>query len=436
MLGTMPLIALYFNRLSIVSLLANIVIVPILGIFAIPVSMAMILFLPISSMLSTFFLDCSGTLVMISLAINDYFASLSWAAVYLTTPSLPELLFFYLLLYGIVKALSHYNRYKNLISKDIMSPAENKSLPDGIHFCPVWVYYTMAVAIIFFFLNAVYLYQRNFNRTDFSTTAIDVGQGSSTLVRFPGGQNMLIDGGGFLNSTFDVGKYIVAPYLWHERISRIDIVVLTHPHPDHLNGLPFILENFPVREIWLNGERSGSDEYIRLENIINDKGIVQRFLSAGSAHVTIGGVEIRCLNPSDPVSRAEDEPSFTETNDDSLVMRMTYGKISFLFTGDISSLTENRLAADFRDLNSQFLFVSHHGGRTSSSEVFLHCVRPQAAIISVGADNLFRLPHPLVMERLNNLGASIYRTDIHGAVTVSTEGGYMSIDPYLRPDHR
>jgi competence protein ComEC len=196
------------------------------------------------------------------------------------------------------------------------------------------------------------------------------------------------------------------------------------------------LDNFPVREVWLNGERSGSSEYMRIQEIIKKKGLIERFMSARSASVTIDGVEIACLNPSDPVSGDEGEPSFTETNDDSLVMRMTYGKISFLFTGDISSLTEDRLVADFRDLKSQLLFVSHHGGRTSSSDDFLHSVRPQAAIISVGADNLFRLPHPLVLERLKNLGASIYRTDLHGAVTVSTDGGYMSIEPYLRPDHR
>jgi competence protein ComEC len=82
---------------------------------------------------------------------------------------------------------------------------------------------------------------------------------------------MLIDGGGFINSTFDVGKYIVAPYLWHERINSIDIVVLTHPHPDHLNGLPFILDNFPVREVWVNGEVSGSEEFIRFQDVCRQR---------------------------------------------------------------------------------------------------------------------------------------------------------------------
>ncbi|MDQ1277354.1 MAG: competence protein ComEC [Thermodesulfobacteriota bacterium] len=391
--------------------------------------MATIFFLPFSSILSTFFLDIAGTLVMISLALNDYFASLPWAACYLTTPSLPELLCFYVFLHGVIKALAHLIGHNNLINKSIINGSENESSVHKLGACPVWIHYTLAGAIVFICLDAVYLYQKNSNRVDFSATAIDVGQGSSILVRFPGDQTMLIDGGGFINSSFDVGKYIVSPYLWHERINRIDIVVLTHPHPDHINGLSFILENFPVREVWINGEASRSEEYKRLQEIIKNKKIVSHIKAAGIDPTVIGGVTIECLNPPGPISRRE-ETTFTETNDSSLVMRMTYGEISFLFPGDISFLTEERLAYSSRQMRSQLLFVPHHGGRTSSSEAFLQCLRPQAAIISVGADNLARLPHPDVLNRLNRQGVLIYRTDLHGAVTASTDGRELSLYPY------
>jgi competence protein ComEC len=432
MVGTMPLIAFYFNRLSVVSLFANIVIVPILGILAIPVSMAVIFFLPFSTMLSAIFLDISGTLVMISLAMNDYFASLSWASFYLTTPSLPELLFFYGLLYGLFKVISHYISHNTSINKLNMNDADKYSFLVRLRSCPTWIYYLVSIAIIFFLIDAVYLHEKNINRLDFTATAIDVGQGSSIFIRFPGGQNMLIDGGGFINSTFDVGKYIVAPYLWHERINSIDIVVLTHPHPDHLNGLPFILDNFPVREVWVNGEVSGSEEFIRFQDIIKKKGLIRRRMSAGSGPNAVGGVQIECLNPPYHLKGKEPEPSFTETNDGSLVLRMTYGEVSFLFPGDISFVTEEQLASPARELRSQLLFVPHHGGRTSSSEGFLQCLRPQAAIISVGADNLFRLPHSEVLKRLTRQGAITYRTDLHGAVTASTDGLGLSIYPYRR----
>lgn len=434
MLGTMPLIAFYFNRLSVVSLLANIIIVPILGILAIPVSMATIFFLPFSSLVSAFFLDIAGTLVMISLALNNFFASLPWAAFYLTTPSLLELLFFYVFLYGLMEVLAHLSG-ENGTDNDpgnasLLNGAENASFLIRLRSCPTWIHYTIAASILFFCLDAVYLHQKNSERGEFTATAIDVGQGSSILVRFPGDQTMLIDGGGFINSTFDVGKYIVAPYLWHERLNRIDIVVLTHPHPDHLNGLPFILENFRVREVWINGEMSGSEEYLRFQDIIKNKGLIRRSMSAGNGPIVIGGVRTEFFNPPGPVSGMEEEATFTETNDGSLVMRMTYGEVSFLFPGDISLMTEERLASDLRELRSQLLFVPHHGGRTSSSEAFLQRVRPQTAIISVGADNLFRLPHPDVLKRLNQRGVITYRTDLHGAITASTDGLGLSIYPY------
>ncbi|MFA6413764.1 MAG: ComEC/Rec2 family competence protein, partial [Syntrophales bacterium] len=429
MLGTMPLIAFYFNRISVISLLANIIIVPILGILAIPVSMATIFFLPFSSLLSAFFLDIAGTLVMISLALNNFFASLPWAAFYLTTPSLLELLFFYVFLYSLLEVLAHLFG-DNGSGHDPDEEPDNASLLIRLRSCPIWIYYTLTASVLFFCLDAVYLHQKNNDRDEFSATAIDVGQGSSILICFPGDQTMLIDGGGFINSTFDVGKYIVAPYLWHERLNRIDIVVLTHPHPDHLNGLPFILENFPVREVWINGEISGSEEYLRFQDIIKNKGLIQRPMSAGNSPVVIGGVRIEFLNPPGPVRRMEEEATFTQTNDGSLVMRMTYGEVSFLFPGDISLTTEDRLTSESNELRSQLLFVPHHGGRTSSSEAFLQRIRPHTAIISVGADHLFRLPHPDVLKRLKERGVITYRTDLHGAITASTDGLELSIYPF------
>jgi len=429
MVGTMPLIAFYFNRLSVVALFANIIIVPILGILAIPVSMATIFFLPFSSLVSSFFLDIAGTLVMISLALNNYFASLPWAAFYLTTPSLPEILVFYALLYGLIKVSDHLFDYNSSLNSLNMNSTENKSVLFRLRSCPTWIYYLLAGSALFFSLDMIHLHKKNSARDDFSATAIDVGQGSSIFVRFPGNQTMLIDGGGFLNSTFDVGKYIVAPYLWHERLNSIDIVVLTHPHPDHLNGLPFILENFPVREVWTNGETAASEEYLRFMDAIRKKGLVPRRISASDKPIMIAGVRIEYLNPPAMTTREEGEATYTETNDASLAMRMSYHDVSFFFPGDISAVTEERLASGIGNLRCQLLFVPHHGGRTSSSESFLKLLRPQAAIISVGADNIFRLPHPDVLERLHKHGAITYRTDMHGAVTASTDGLGVSIYP-------
>lgn len=184
MVGTMPLIAFYFNRISVVSLLANIAIVPILGILAIPVSMATIFFLPFSSMLSIFFLNIAGMLVMISLALNNIFASLPWAAFYLTTPSIPELIVFYGFILALVKALAHLIGHNNADNRLIMTGEDNKSFLDRLASIPIWIHYVISGSIVFICLDAVYLHQKNSARRELSVTAIDVGQGSSVLYLF------------------------------------------------------------------------------------------------------------------------------------------------------------------------------------------------------------------------------------------------------------
>ena len=151
--------------------------------------------------------------------------------------------------------------------------------------------------ILFFIVDGTWIYVKGLQKGKLSLTAVDVGQGSAILVRLPGGQRMLVDGGGFFDDSFDIGKYVLAPFLWHERISRIDIVVLTHPHPDHLQGLLFILENFHVGEVWTNGERSDSPLYLSFLRIIRDRGIVMKAMSDMTPEMNVSGVSVRILNP-------------------------------------------------------------------------------------------------------------------------------------------
>jgi len=421
MVGTMPLIALYFNRISLIAFPANIILVPILGVLAVPASLASVLLLPLSTSLCVLCMDLAGVLIMTSLAINDFFASLSWSSLYLTTPGVLEVACFYLLIYGIFRLLPPPFLPADANITSVATP-------------PVWVHYTICVSVLFFILNGIFLYEHGRNQGILSTEAIDVGQGSSTLVRFPGKIVMLIDGGGFPNSTFDVGKYIVAPYLWHERINAIDIVVLTHPHPDHLHGLLFILQNFSVGEVWSNGEASNSLKYQEFIKVIHERGIPHRRLTSNVAPIILEGVRIEYLNPSSPGLKNEMEGGYTEVNDRSLVMRMTFGSVSILFTGDISGATEETILSHRRDIDSPLLFVAHHGGRTSTTEIFLKAVKPSAAIISAGFDNPFRLPHPAVLNRLREAGVQIYRTDLQGMISAATDGHELWVSPFAKRD--
>ncbi|MDO8785671.1 MAG: DNA internalization-related competence protein ComEC/Rec2, partial [Syntrophales bacterium] len=398
-LGTAPLVAFYFNRVSTVGLLANIIVVPLLGMIALPVSMAIILMAPISSTLSTLLVKISAFLVTISVSLTDFLASLPGSSLFIGTPTFLEMTAYYLLLVAMVKLA---DTGKGREGKD----RKRESAPGRFR-----IGVAIALLAVFFVVDGIYLYAKDAYRNDLEVTSIDVGQGSSTLVRFPGGRKMLIDGGGFPDSDFDVGKYVLAPFLWHEKIKKVDTVVLTHPHTDHLKGLLYILENFAVREVWANGEVSEAEEYKDFMKIIREKKITYRLMSEETPAEKIGNIQLRILNPKHPIVGGND-PSrgFDATNNNALVLKLTFGKISILLPADISEPSEARLLSEGKDIRSQVLFVPHHGGRLSSTLPFLARVRPEIAVISCGADNVFHLPHPDVLKRYEMSGAKVYST--------------------------
>ncbi|MBW2599836.1 MAG: MBL fold metallo-hydrolase [Deltaproteobacteria bacterium] len=127
----------------------------------------------------------------------------------------------------------------------------------------------LSFILLLFVADAFYTNMKTSGRRHLEITFIDVGQGSSTLIKFPGGTIMLVDGGGFYDRSFDLGKYVVAPYLWHEKIKKVDIMVLTHPDQDHVGGLPYIADNFEIGELWSNGCKSKNESSRRLRHLHN-----------------------------------------------------------------------------------------------------------------------------------------------------------------------
>jgi competence protein ComEC len=262
-------------------------------------------------------------------------------------------------------------------------------------------------------------------------TAIDVNQGDCLLVVFPNGKTMLVDAGGFpgmermiRKPQIDIGEDVVSPYLWSRRIRRIDYAVLSHGHSDHMAGLPAILDNFHPGTLWTGAEPETSEWKTVQQHAATDHVSIAS-LHRGSPDIVIGGVRIRVLAPS-----AEYVPADRPVNNDSLVLEITYGKRSVLFTGDAERPVEDDMVGSGELRPVTLLKVGHHGSRTSSSELFLDQVSPQLAFISDGYMNQFHHPHQIVLDRLAAHHASVYRTDQRGLLTFRTDGDKVEISTF------
>jgi competence protein ComEC len=282
----------------------------------------------------------------------------------------------------------------------------------------------MALALIFLAGDAVWLHLKLQNAETLRVTFLNVGHASAALVEFPGGKRMLVDGGGSYDDRFDVGRYVVAPFLWYERIGTIDTVVLTHPHPDHVNGLPYIVDNFGVQEIWTSGDEAVVHWGAPLVEKMKQKGITPRLLTSKSAPIHINGVHIDVLNPGKGTPPGEDL-SDREINERALVLKLRWGDTAILLPSDIGEPTESMLVARHRSLASRVLLAPHHGSAYSGSKVFLRAVRPETIVISTG-----RPVRADVLERYRETGAAVYRTDVHGAIRIITDGNRYEVVPF------
>ncbi len=258
-------------------------------------------------------------------------------------------------------------------------------------------------------------------------TAIDVGQSESLLLAFPDGKLMIVDGGGTpafgprRKARLDIGEDVVSPYLWSRSIRRVDTVVLSHAHEDHIGGLEAIIENFRPRELW-TGAAGNSAGWLRLRELAQRRGVRIVPLRA-EAKFAYGGADLEVLAP-----LAGYEADETVRNNDSLAFRVRYGRHSFLLTGDIEKQVEWELAARGVLARSDVLKVAHHGSRTSSSAPFLDAVQPAFGLISVGYGNSFNMPNADVLQRLAERHAQVLRTDDWGLVTVRTDGRRFGLD--------
>jgi competence protein ComEC len=258
-------------------------------------------------------------------------------------------------------------------------------------------------------------------------SAIDVGQGDSLLAAFPDGRLMLIDAGGIPSfgrtrkPGIDIGEDVVSNYLWTRSIKRLDVVVMTHAHEDHMGGMSSVLRNFRPKELW-TGAVQESPEWIGVRATSRELGIPIREMKRCDPF-GFGGATITVLAPD-----AGYEPGEQPKNDDSLVMRFEYGSTSFLMTGDMEKKIEEQLYYSGLLRHADVLKVGHHGSRTSSGADLLDTVRPEFGVISAGFENSYGHPHPLTLDALQARHVAVYRTDERGLVRIVSDGKRIHIE--------
>jgi len=399
----LPVTCLYFHRIPLVSIPANVITLPILGAWIIPAGLLSSAAIPFSTGLAAVFLQIGDWGLTILISIVQFWAGLPWSSIWTVTPNLFEILLFYFLILSIF-FFTHSR----------------------------WARIGFGIAIVLSLGDVAYwVYTVRFNQ-DLQVTFLDVGKGNAALVSFPRGKKMLIDGGGFASDTFDVGELVVAPYLWHSKILRVDYLVLSHPQADHMNGLRFIARHFHPTEFWTNGDRVGTQTYKDLMEIVDSHHIRTRLPSDLRAGLEINGVEVRALHP-DPDSPIPDiKDDGKRLNNNSLVLKIAYGNISFLFPGDLEKPGEGALVAHCSQaIRSDILLSPHHGSKTSNSREFLDAVKPRLCIISSGERTARNFPHPTVLKRLHDIGCAVLPTAQVGAVTVTVRQNQFDVHTFV-----
>lgn len=243
---------------------------------------------------------------------------------------------------------------------------------------------------------------------------LDIGQGDSIYIEAPNGHQMVIDGG----PDRRVLSKLAAVMPWGDH--SLDVVLATHTDADHIGGLPDVIENYTVGTMIENGGTSDTKIYARLENTITTKHVPKIIAHKGMRILldSVHNVYVDILFPDRDVSQ------FTESNDGSIVCKLTYGNESFVFTGDATVYTENLIMQKETSLqlHSQVLKLGHHGSHTSSSQLWLEKVHPDVAIISAGLHNRYGHPHKEILERLNYLGIPYRATYKEGTIIYKTDG--------------
>lgn len=240
---------------------------------------------------------------------------------------------------------------------------------------------------------------------------IDVGQGDATLIQGPQ-VAILIDAGRH-------DRNDVVPYLKQQGVTRLDLVIITHPHADHLGQLPQVMRAFEVQEVWMSGEAHPTRSFERALDAVLESEAGYHEPRAGES-LELGPIRLQVLNP---------EALTGDLHEGSLSVRIVHDQVAFVFTGDAEAHTEEAMLRRGWPVQAAVLHLGHHGSRTSSSPAFVEAVAPRIAVYSAGQGNSYGHPHPEVIQRLRAMGIDVYGTDVHGTIRIVSDGKEFQVLP-------
>lgn len=387
-IGTMPFTLAYFGKLSVISLFANLVVIPAIGI-VIAVAFTSLFFSLVSFSLASYFAAVNDLIVSILFSIIKFTGSLKYSFVWIPDYSVFDSVIFYTIIAAFLYAIKDSIRWR---SKIVLS--------------------------LLVLLNIVYLSSLDdkvlLPDNKLSVMVIDVGQGDAILVKFPNNKTALIDAGD-LNPFFDNGERIIIPLLMQLGIKKVDYGFISHLDADHYGGFLSLLYHGMISEIF-KPPPDGSPKDNRLEGFLTKLNVNVNYYTREIYE--LGGARLYILNDD-----KDDFYNSLSSNDKSGMMKLVYGDVSILFTGDVEKKAEEYYVRRYGHfLDSNILKVAHHGSKTSSIRSFIDVVTPEISLISAGIKNRFKHPSEEVIVRLKESGSEIHRTDESGALLYHSNG--------------
>lgn len=408
----LPLMIIYFHRLSLSSLVLNIFVSLLLAVLVVLALLALLI-AQVSAAVAAPLFKLADAINWLMVHSVDPFSRFDWATFRLPEYSGASALvygIYYLPLLVLVIALLHW--------RPLSLPAQRA--------CKLHRYVLPLSCVQVLLLTILIFHPFSSGRASATLRVdfLDVGQGDSALVTMPDGTTLLVDGGGnMIDSARRIGETVVSEYLWWRGLSQVDYVLATHADADHIDGLNDVLKNFAVRAALIARRPAADPEYAEFSQTLADTNTPAETIEAGDV-IHFGEVLVSVLWP------AAGEKS---TNNDSVVLRVQFGERSILLTGDIEQAAERALLASSQQLHADVIKVPHHGSKTSSTEDFVVATKPQLAVISVGRNSRFGHPHREVVDRWQAQGATVLTTAACGTITITTDGHDLSLTTFVQP---